>query len=392
MEKFDFKVSGERKREIAARLDEIADKLGTEIEATERETLSTEASDLRNELDVIRNREAAALASMAAVEQPSQVKSKNEVLREILKDARSGGSQKREITLGVLTTGAKNNIESSGAITLTINDLLPRLSEGLIFGKVGMQVQTGVRGNIVWPYATDNVTFEEVGETAPLNDQAINFDKIVVNPARSGATIAVSNEAIDDSSFNLLAFLQDSLQFAQADYLNWKTFSHDNAITGIKGPFASQTGTVPTLTATYQNVLNAKAELINAGVNMNGFCYVLDASAEALLKATPKAAGQGGFIIQDGKLDGDPYFVSHYIRNNGSKVKANDMYIGLGVWSNFAANQHGDVRLIIDPYTKAKNNETVITINTKWSLTTLRPQAFKLYKLAAAAAASTAEH
>ena len=110
----------------------------------------------------------------------------------------------------------------------------------------------------------------------------------------------------------------------------------------------------------------------------------MDAQVEALLKATPKSPGQGGFVIENGKLDGDPYFVSHYIRQDASGDPDSKMYIGLGVWSNLAANQHGDVRLTIDPFTKATKGETVLTLNTRWSLTTLRPQAFAIYEVQAA--------
>ena len=72
--------------------------------------------------------------------------------------------------------------------------------------------------------------------------------------------------------------------------------------------------------------------------------------------------------------------MSHYIRKGAAAASA-DMYVGFGSWSYFAANQHGDVRLVIDPYTKAVKNETVLTMNTRWSLTTLRPEAFNIVKL-----------
>jgi hypothetical protein len=189
----------------------------------------------------------------------------------------------------------------------------------------------------------------------------------------------VTYEAIDDSTFDLMGFIQESLQLAQADFLNHKTFSHAN-FTGIKGPWAGQAKST-VLSGTYANILAAKAELINSGVNMAGFCYVMDAATEADLKCTPKdpASGQG-FIISNGTLDGDPYFVSHYIRETASKTQAQDKYLGLGVWSYFAANQHGDVRLIVDPYTLADKGMMKLTVNTRWSLTTLRPEAFALYK------------
>ena len=216
--------------------------------------------------------------------------------------------------------------------------------------------------------------------TVLFNDAQWVKDNIKAEPTECGATIKVSFAAIEDASFDVLTFIQASFDLAMQDYLNWKSFSHA-AFTGIKGPWSGKVKQTA-IEATYKNILNAKAELINKGVNMNGFCYVMDAKTEALLKSIVKAKGQGGFIIEDGKLDGDPYFVSHYIQQqaNGQQDTAN-MYLGLGVWAYLAANQHGDIHPIIDPYTLADKGMMKITMRTRWSLTTLRPEAFACYKI-----------
>lgn len=378
MEKFDFKANNARMRAISDRLSELSEDIAT-AEGEKREALLKESAELREEREVLTMKREAAVANMMAERQEDEPVDKNAELHKLLQSREGDKRVKREITLLVKTDNAKNNITSAGAINLTVNDIMPDLDEGLIFGKVGLKTQTGVTGNIVWPYATSVVEMVEVGETVALTDQAINFDKIEVTPKRMGATIAITNEAIDDASFDLLGYVQQALTRAQQRQLNWKTFSFDKNITGLKGPFAGKT-TIPTIDGTYKDLLDMKADIIDAGVDLDGFCWVLDAKAEALLKSTPKANGQGGFIIQDGKLDGDPYFVTHYIRQ-GASAKSNDMYIGCGVWSYFAANQHGEVRLVIDPYTKAVNNETVLTVNTRWSLTTLVDSAFAIAKI-----------
>ena len=374
-----------RKREIGKRLTELADQLAGSEKLTDeqREAITGEQKSLRSELEVLNMRTAALVADMAAEgrEQASKAE-KNAFLRELLlsKDG-EGVRQKREISLEALTSGAKNNIRSAGAVDLTVKDLLPDFDEGLIWGKVGLQVQTNVKGDILWPYATSVVAMEEVGEAAQLNEQGINFDKLEVSPRRLGATISITNEALEDATFDLLSYVQKAITLAVQRHLNWKTFSFDNSITGIKGPYASKAEAPDTIEATYKSLLSKKAEIINAGVDMAGFAWVMDAQVEALLKATPKADGQGGFIIQDGKLDGDPYFVTHYIRQAANGQTDSKMYIGLGVWSNLAANQHGDIHLVIDPFTKATKGETVVTLNTRWSLTTLRPEAFAIYEI-----------
>lgn len=404
MKKNEFKMREalERMQEIKGRLREMAENLAsdnnredyTDAEKAEQRELGKESAILEMQIRA---------AQAPIVLTPEQKQTINENFREIMQKAKMENN-KREISLGALTEGAKNNIESSGAITLRIQDLLPELNEGLVWDKVGMKVQYGVEGTLLWPYATDGAVYEEVGETQALTDQKIDFANIQPEAKSGGVYITISNEAIDDAAFDILAYVQKAMSLAVARYLCWKTFSTGTGFTGIKGPWANK-ASIPELQATYENILNAKADMINSGIDMNGFCYVLDAKAEALLKATPKADGQGGFIIQNGLLDGDPYVVTHYIRStrtaagasdtrdkqgkaNGKDVLSNDMYIGFGVWSNCAPNQHGKVRFVIDPITLSEKNVTKVTLNTRWSLTTLREEAFAVYKLVKPAAKS----
>lgn len=384
-EQFDFKKANARKREIGDRLNELAEKLESKEALTDeqREEIKRESADLRGELDRINMQTAAALAYMAAEQQGREVtKSRNEVFRELLNDIRSGKRHEREISLSVLTDNATNNIVSAGADKVTVQDIMPNLSEGLIWDKVGMKVQTGVAGNLVWPYATDNVKIVEVGETVQLNDQDIDFDKVTTDPKECGATVKVTYAAIEDSTFDVLTFVQESYRLAMQEYLNWKTFSHAN-FTGIKGPFSNAASM--TIAGTYRNILAQKAAIANSGVDMKGFCYVIDAEAEAVLKSTPKANGQGGFIIENGTLAGDPYFVSHFIREAGTRGQVSqDLFLGMGCWQYLAANQHGNVYMTVDPYTLADKGEIKLTLRTRWSLTTLRPEAFKIVKFVAA--------
>ena len=211
-EQFDFSKANARKREIGDRLVELADKLeSAELTDEARKAVEREEKDLRSELEVINMRTAAAMAHMAAEQQGLEVtKSRNEVFRELLRDIRSGKRQEREITLGVLNSGDTNNITSAGAVNVAVKDIMPNLAEGLIWGKVGMQVQTGVAGNIVWPYATEIVKMEAVGETVALSDQDIDFANVKTNPGEVGATIQVTFASIEDATFDVLTFVQVS--------------------------------------------------------------------------------------------------------------------------------------------------------------------------------------
>ena len=368
-----------RSREIQGQLSDLNDKAYNEKRPfTEEE--QREWNHLTNEAVIVREQ----IESMLNEREMAQYKehvNKGEQLRELLRDTQSTG-QKREILLapGTNSGGSSNvtaNIEASGAITLTIHELIPTLHEGLDLPE-SLRVVTGVTGNEVWPVSVNDVEMEEVGEVEALGDQSLDFAKINPVQRRCGLKVPVSNMAIDNAAFDLMAFVQLKFTLALRKYLAKKVYSRA-AWSGNKGPFSNLT---PTGTITigsgkeYESILTAVAEFSNKGFFEGNVTIILDRVTEAKLKATPKIAGAaGGFVIENGLCAGYPYIVTHYLNtelNSANKlVRTSDLCIGIGYFEWLAVQQHGDVRMVVDPITLADRNITRVILNTAWSFTDL---------------------
>lgn len=320
---------------------------------------------------------------------------KAKAFRELLKDVRNGKAD-REILLRPTDGNVSANIEASGAINLSIHEMIPTLHEGLGL-PVGLGVVTGVTGNEVWPVSINDVEMEEVGEIEALTDQVLNFAQITPTVRRVGLTVPVSNMAIDNAAFDLMAFVQTKFGIALREYIAKKIYSQAEW-TGNKGPYSGKTPQNIELGANaYKNILQAVAEFSNKGFFEGNVCIAMDRVTEAELMATPKIAGAaGGFVIENGKCAGFPYVVSHFVNTTlnsaGKLVPTSDRFIEIGYWEWFALQQHGDVRLSIDATSQAvaKKNITAVTINTAWSMTDIsvyingannESQAFGLYKI-----------
>ena len=331
-------------------------------------------------------------------------KSANQRFREILHDIKEG-KRSRELILG-----GDSGVQASGAVDLTINDIIPTLNEGTNL-PAGATIVTGVTGNEVWPVSADDVEITERGELAALKDQTLSFDKVTVSPKSVGLRVDISNGAIEDSHFDLIAYVQKKFKLAAAKYVAEKLYSQA-AWDGNKGPFSGLTaaGTITLDTTSFKALLKAVAKLTDLGYNASQVCFIMDASTEADLKGTPKAAGQGGFVIEDGKCAGYDYVVSHYINTtfNGDKSALQstaDRFIGVGLFSYEAIQQHGDVRLTVDSTSAeaASKDATIIILNTRFSFTDLSAKvttngkknnattAFALYKVAEPAAAGAGD-
>jgi HK97 family phage major capsid protein len=381
-----------RNREIQDRLSELNDlavrekRNFTEDEKREWETLSRES-----ELNM---RESTAQMTDAELAKHREVVSKGEQLREYFRQVRQGKAD-REILLWPAQEGETNNVTASGAISLSIKEMIPTLHEGLDL-PASLRIVTGVTGDEIWPVSLNDVEMEEVEEVASLNDQVLDFGNIKPQQRRVGLTVPVSNMAIDNAAFDLMAFVQSKFTLALRIYLAKKIYSRANW-TGNKGPFANlaKAGDIEIGADSYKNILKAVAAFSDKGFFEGDVVLVMDRETEAELKATPLIAGAaGGFVVQNGRCAGYPYVVTHYLNTEldsaGHLVPSAKKYIGIGYFEWFALQQHGDVRMITDIYTGAKKNVTQITLNTAWSMTDLSKkingannvtQAFAVYEV-----------
>ena len=314
-------------------------------------------------------------------------------LREVMQSARE---QKREITLN-------EQIKDSGAINLTIKELIPALEEGLGLPPT-LSIPTGVTGNTLVPYQVSVADMQEVGEVEALSEQTIDFDKLDVTPQRIGLAISVSNAAIDNAAFDLLGFVNRQFAISLKRYIAKKLYSQAAWLKN-KGPFSGlvSSGNIEIGTGkTFKSILKAVAKFGNTGFDTQRAVIVMDLETEAELKSTLKEDGQG-FVIENGKCAGYDYVTTHYINTKlnteGNALEATpDKYIGIGLFEYETVQQHGQVRLTIDGSSKtvALKNETTVVMNTSMSFTDLSvkvnkkngstTQAFALYKVVSASA------
>lgn len=377
--------------ELAVAKREANDKLGElyvkannrELKADEKET----ELNLTRELKMIKE----AMSDIAIRENHEKAlgDQRNENLqasfRELLKDCRTNpGKAQREILLsaGNNSDGTSNvtaNIEASGAIRLTIHDLIPTLHEGLGLPE-GLNIITGVTGNEIWPVSINDVEMEEVGEIEALSDQVLNFANITPTVRRIGLTVPVSNMAIDNAAFDLMAFVQSKFEIAFREYFAKKIYSRAEW-TGNKGPYSNLApqGVIKLGSGDeYKQILQAVAEFSNKGFFEGEVCLSMDRVTEAQLMATPKIKGAaGGFVIENGRCCGYRYTVSHFVNTelnaSGKLVAGKGRYLEIGYYEWFAGQTHGDVRLTIDSTSNsvAKRNLTTLTLNLAASLTDL---------------------
>lgn len=358
-----------------ARINQMADLCEAEKRTrTEQENAEYEA--LTRENAVLQMRMQAAAARHMA-KNPNALADANRLLR----DNMQAGRQTQIMLTRDLVMVADGT--SGGIIPLNIQDILDPLTEGLILDKVGLPMPTGLAGDYVWP------TYEAVeatiaGEGVELTDTKINMSKLTAQPQRVGVAIPVTRQTIIQTQGIIETIVKRLMPQAVAMLLNKVLFSTTKATgaTSLVGPFVGKAAkaTAMSATPTFADFVKLKAAVLASGVDGTNLCWVMTQAQKAIAEATPKDAGSGIMVCEQDHIAGIPVFCTHYIGEG---------YIGLGDWRYQPMGLFGDISFIVDPYSQARKDAVDFVLNCNYGTTTLRPEAFALGKVTAAAETQT---
>ena len=303
------------------------------------------------------------------------------------------------VTLAPKTTPDGTSIKESGAVALTIKDLIDTKVEGINL-PANLNMLTGVVGDVLWPLSVDDAVASVAGEVSQIDEQALAFANQKASSERVAVAIAVSNKAIDNADFDLIGFVSLKIRKAIAIMLAKRVYSHAAWEDTFKGPFSLVTpGTITKGTGFAKALAMAVASIADQGFEGEP-TIVIDKVTEAELKYTPanNFNGNTDAVIKDGKLAGYNYVTSGHINGklNGEGEYVSEAptkrFIGIGYFEYLALQQHGEVRFGIDNASAAVQgrNSTVFTLNTDMSMTELSqkingagaaPKAFALFEI-----------
>lgn len=368
MEKHNMRSLAERYQANCDRIQEMAAAIESEnrerTEAEEREYLA-----LRRENEVI------AMKASAANAPTHREKDINRQLRE---NVLSGKPGKIVLAREIQTSAA---LADTGIIPVQEEEMLKPLRAGLIYEKVGVKVCTGlVAGKLRWAKHGKAVAqFANEGEK--LADSKINFSKLDTKPVRLGIAVPVTREELESSQGIVESVIREEMPAAIVDAVNEAMFTTSKTYTGadsqqhnrsVYGPFAGRTATnLAGAVPTRNELLKAKAAIASSGIQLTAPCWVMTEAMKAELEDIKVDSGSGRFLCEDDKVLGWPVFTTPYIGEG---------YIGLGDWSCQAAGFFGDMSLVVDPYTLARNNATDFVLNAHFATETLYDEAFVLLK------------
>lgn len=366
--RIEIRQFAERLEQIQVRMNEITDLCEKENRAR-NDAENTEFETLRRESGIINARIQAANVNGGFVDVTDQAAAFDSFLR----SATQNGTQAVNSQVLKRDFVGQTVANSAAAVPLTIGDIVKPLEAGLIYDKIGIPLLTGLQGEYCWP-VVGTVEASIADEAVELADSKIDVEALKPTPVRLGISIDVTNQTINQTTGIVLQIVQQQMPLAVARLINRCMFITSTTAKGYNkkfhGPFVDCKNKVTFAadTPTYKELLQMRGKVFAEGVENDGTgAYIMNAETAAILEATPRDAGSGLMIIEDGKIGGFPVFQTSHIDG-----------IGFGVWGLEPLGQFGDIRFIVDPYSKAGADVTRLTVNADWSMSTLRKEAFVL--------------
>jgi len=274
-------------------------------------------------------------------------------------------------TEDTILRGIQDTTTIDPIVPLTIADIIQPLEQGLILSKVGVKMQYGITGAWNFPVVAGvEATIED--ENAEVGDSTIEISKITPSPKRFALAIPVSNRALTQNNGMLLDIVKTQIVAGLARTLNKCMFS-TKQITA-KAPIGCFVKDAPTTIVkgafTFKDVVKLKSSVLATGVQFDATAaYVCSATTYGDLESTPRDAGSGRMLIEDGKINGYPVFVTEFIGDNR---------LGFGVFSYELLGSFSAMSLGVDNSSAAvmTKNLTYFVLNADMDMLTLRPEAF----------------
>lgn len=249
---------------------------------------------------------------------------------------------------------------------LTVGDIVNAVEEKLVWTLLGIQMPTGLGGQYEWPVVGDvEATF--AGEGVDIEPVKVDIEKVAAVQQRVAISMALTRESVFNSQGKIRDIVLQKEPHAIAKAINNVVLSPTKvAGQSLEGPFVN--ATAKTVDFTFKGLNGAKAALLGKGYENDSLVWVMDEATKAELEATPKDAGSGIMVIEDGKLCGRPVFTASVM---GGKI-------GLGDFRYQVVGQFGSPELIVDPYSKAKAGKVEFTLNANFGTATLAKDAFMI--------------
>ena len=263
------------------------------------------------------------------------------------------------------------------------------LENAVIFDKLGLTfINTG---DLVKLPSVSNVDCTVNGENTKLDTQKVAYDAKAITPVRLGCAVGLSNTAVKtvESNVNLVSYALRAMRQAEGRLINKMIVSPvavSNDGVSVKGPFVDLLADASVGKVNWANIIGLETAVKNKNAEITDrAAFVMSPATADRLRSKPvavKAPYGDRFIMEDGKIDGIPVYQTNECNIMDASGNVTASYIGFCAdWSTLIVQEVGAPDLVIDPFTRARYNETELVLNDNLGFEWERDENFAAMKI-----------
>ena len=235
-----------------------------------------------------------------------------------------------------------------------------KLRGAMLGEKLGVKYLNGLQGQV--SIVTGGADASWVAEEGSASVAKPAYAKATLSPKRLQVLQGVTYDLLHQSTKDVDRLIMDDMVKAHAAALDAAIFAGSGSSgqpTGVLN--ASGINTIYTndsshaAAVTYAKIVQMETEVgEDNGLLDETLAYVVNAKIQGKLKTIPQIQGYPYYLMNDGKVNGYPCFMSNAIPTATFSGTSNCSSALFGPWSQVLVGGWGGLQFIVDPYT-AKN-------------------------------------
>lgn len=257
------------------------------------------------------------------------------------------------------------------------------LRNAMLGTKLGVRYLDGLQGNLAVVKNGGATAAWYAEEAAASKDKPV-YARVTMSPKRLQVIQGVTYDILHQSSLAVDRLIMDDLTTAHASALDAAIFAGSGTSgepTGVIAASGVNSVAIDTNGGpiTYDALVQMETEVAIDNALLASLAYVSNAKVQGKLKTIPQIAGYPVYLLNDGKVNSYPFYMTNSVPSNLKKGSSQSGVLSaalFGAWSEILVGGWGGLQFILDPYSAKENGVLEISAAAYHDVLVRRPEAF----------------
>lgn len=278
-------------------------------------------------------------------------------------------------------TNATEDSYGKAFVETTRVSYVDALRNAMLGTRLGVRYLDGLQGNLA-VVKGGGATAAWYAEEAQASKSKPTYARATMSPKRLQVIQGVTYDLLHQSSLAVDRLIMDDLTKAHASALDAAIFAGSGSSgqpTGVLAADGVNSVAIDTNggAITYNALVQMETEVAVDNALLDSLAYVSNAKVQGKLKTIPQIAGYPVYLLNEGKVNGYPFFMTNAIPSNLTKGTGSALSAAIfGAWSEILVGGWGGLQFILDPFTAKDKGVLEISAAAYHDVLVRRPEAF----------------